>query len=366
MGQKAVAHASKGKGPSGGLTDHNERREGYELPKNVDPARAHLNVIDRSYESLGHDLDDRARTVIARERVSRKVQSNAVLFNPMILSGSHEQMMKIMERGELPEWIDDTRKFVEDKYGKENIISFAMHADELTPHIHVCVVPIIKDKNKKGQDVVRLSAKDKFNPEELTKLQTDYAAAMKKWGLERGMNSKLTGAKHQDTKQFYKDLPEKILEKKAEIEELQETVKELKKEVRIDNTWKTVTEVVDGFSKRKENKRKEAEILALDEKVKELSRKNQKLEESLKNSQKKLGEANKTITSLHEKIEQLTRGMNVALSQAMYKAIRLINEKLFHGGYPFRVEGMGNSSDMVIDINRTDGKGLNKGRGLSM
>jgi hypothetical protein len=304
MPQKAVAHASKGKGPSGGLTDHNERREGYDLPKNVDPARAHLNVIDRSYESLGHDLDERARTVIEEAGVTRKVQSNAVLFNPMILSGSHEQMIKIMERGELPEWIEDTRKFVEDKYGKENIISFAMHADELTPHIHVCVVPIIKDQNKKGKDVVRLSAKDKFNPEELTKLQTEYAEAMKKWGLERGKSSKLTGAKHQDTKQFYKDLPEKIQEKKAEIAELQENVKELKKEIRIDTLKKGATEVLDIFTgkQRHEIKAKDAQISILNEKLDETYN---ELVKVAKTSKKIIGDLQQENTKLISKNKQL-------------------------------------------------------------
>jgi hypothetical protein len=303
MGQKAVAHASKGKGPSGGLTDHNERREGYDLPKNVDPARQHLNVIDRSYESLGHDLDERARTVIEEAGVTRKVQNNAVLFNPMILSGSHEQMIKIMERGELPEWIDDTRKFVEDKYGKENIISFAMHADELTPHIHVCVVPIIKDK-KNGKDRIRLSAKDKFNPEELTKLQTEYAEAMKKWGLERGKSSKLTGAKHQDTKQFYKDLPEKIQEKKAEIEELQENVKELKKEIRIDSLKKGATEVLDIFTgkQRHEIKAKEAQISILNEKLDET---HNELVKVAKASKKIIGDLQQENTKLLTKTQQL-------------------------------------------------------------
>jgi hypothetical protein len=303
MGQKAVAHASKGKGPSGGLTDHNERREGYDLPKNVDPARAHLNVIDRSYESLGHDLDERARTVIEEAGVTRKVQNNAVLFNPMILSGSHEQMIKIMERGELPEWIDDTRKFVEDKYGKENIISFAMHADELTPHIHVCVVPIIKDK-KNGKDRIRLSAKDKFNPEELTKLQTEYAEAMKKWGLERGKSSKLTGAKHQDTKQFYKDLPEKIIEKKAEIEELQENVKELKKEIRIDTLKKGATEVLDIFTgkQRHEIKAKDAQISILNEKLDET---HNELVKVAKASKKIIGDLQQENTKLSAKNQQL-------------------------------------------------------------
>jgi len=366
MKQYAVAHASKGKGPSAGLTDHNERREGYVLPRNVDPTRQHLNIIDRSYESLGHDLDERAKTVIAKSGVTRKVQSNAVLYNPMILSGSHEQMTKIMEQGQIESWIDDTRKFVEDKYGKENIISFAMHADELTPHIHACVVPIMHTTNKKGKAVVKLCARDLFGPEQLTQLQTDYAIAMKKWGLERGMNSKLTGAKHQDTKQFYRDLPEKILEKKAEIEELQQNVKELKKEVRIDNAWKTVTEVVDGFSKRKENKQKEAEILTLREKVNELTfelkKSNQerlKLGNALKDA---LGNYNKAM----DEIQKLRNSMNIEISKAMHKVISLINSKLIFGGWPFRIEGRGNSSGMVIDINRTDEKVLHKGRGMNL
>jgi SMC interacting uncharacterized protein involved in chromosome segregation len=188
---------------------------------------------------------------------------------------------------------------------------------------------------------------------------------MKKWGLERGMNSKLTGAKHQDTKQFYKDLPEKILEKKAEIEQLQENVKELKKEVRIDNAWKTVTEVVDGFAKRKENKQKEAEILTLREKVNELTFELKKSNQERLKLGNALKDALVNYNKAMDEIQKLRNSMNIEISKAMHKVISLINSKLIFGGWPFRIEGRGNSSGMVIDINRTDEKGLNKGRGMT-
>lgn len=75
-----------------------------------------------------------------------------------------------------------------------------------------------------------------------------------------------------------------------------------------------------------------------------------------------LGNYNKAM----EEIQKLRNNMNVEISKAMHKLISLINSKLIFGGWPFRIEGRGNSSGMVIDINRADEKGLNKGRGMSM
>lgn len=133
-----------------------------------------------------------------------------VLYCPILLSGSHETMEKIMKDGKLDEWMQDNRKFLAAKFGEKNIISFALHADETTPHIHCSIVPIINDTNKKGKDVARLSANDMFNREALKQLQTHYAQAMRKWGLERGQDIEITQAKHQDVKQVYRDIPEKL------------------------------------------------------------------------------------------------------------------------------------------------------------
>jgi hypothetical protein len=83
--------------------------------------------------------------------------------------------------------------FLQNKYGKENVISFTLHQDEKTPHIHAVVVPITAQG--------RLSAKDLFTPQTLRELQTEYAQAMQPYKMGRGVEHSQT--KHQAQRRVY-------------------------------------------------------------------------------------------------------------------------------------------------------------------
>lgn len=216
MTQFVAINVSKGKGASSGLTAHNERTT---TPPNANPSLSHLNVID-DFSHLGSTLEERALNVIGKSAITRKVQSDAVLYSPLLFSGSHETLTKITEEGRLNEWEEMNRKFIEDKFGKENIISFALHADEATPHIHCSIVPIIRDQDKKGNTRERLSARDLFSPDALKRLHDEYGEAMKVFGLSRGQDTSKSKVHHQTTAQYYRDLPEKIAEKQKELDEL--------------------------------------------------------------------------------------------------------------------------------------------------
>lgn len=216
MSQFVAINVSKGKGASSGLTAHNERTT---TPPNANQSLSHLNVID-DFSHLGSTLEERALNVIGKSAITRKVQADAVLYSPLLFSGSHETLTKIMEEGRLNEWEEMNRKFIENKFGKENIISFALHADEATPHIHCSIVPIVRDQDKKGNARERLSARDLFSPDALKRLHDEYAEAMKVFGLSRGQDTSKSKVHHQTTAQYYRDLPEKIAEKQKELDEL--------------------------------------------------------------------------------------------------------------------------------------------------
>ena len=84
---------------------------------------------------------------------------------------------------EFKEWKDATVDFLEDKYGRENLLSIQVHMDENEPHIHAIGVPIIK--NQKGEN--RLSYRDiSGGPAGLRSLQTEYADSVAHLGFKRG------------------------------------------------------------------------------------------------------------------------------------------------------------------------------------
>jgi hypothetical protein len=96
------------------------------------------------------------------------------------------------------------RQFVHERFGLQNTVRFSLHMDEHTPHLHMVVVPMTKDG--------RLSAKEVLGgPKEMKQLQSDYAEAMKPFGLSRGLEN--SPAKHTDIREFYAmvNQPENLL-----------------------------------------------------------------------------------------------------------------------------------------------------------
>lgn len=177
-------------GSATGKTTHNYRLA--EVP-NADPQRKHLN---QEYLNNG----EKNIWTLANERIEqigiKRVRKDAVRSMEFLITASPDAFDRDSQGrvGDLRDsgWLQDNINFLAEKYG-DNLIALTLHQDEKTPHIHAIVVPITDDK--------RLSAKELFNPKSLRKLQTQYAQAMSKHGLERGIQG--SRARHQTMKQIY-------------------------------------------------------------------------------------------------------------------------------------------------------------------
>lgn len=106
-------------------------------------------------------------------------------------------------------WQDIRTKDIYDfcyrEFGEENIVSFIVHLDELNPHAHAVIVSITKDG--------RLSAKDLFGGNDMNQARTRMrelhsrlAEVNEKYGLERGDDITITGAKHKSTETYRRKL----------------------------------------------------------------------------------------------------------------------------------------------------------------
>lgn len=104
-------------------------------------------------------------------------------------------------------------EFMQNRYGKDNVIGAIVHYDETTPHIHIQWTPI-NDKNK-------LSYKSLSSPVQLRNLQTDFNQFLRSKGyeLERGeIDSK---KKHLDQRTEKLNIAIKETDKKlAELEKV--------------------------------------------------------------------------------------------------------------------------------------------------
>ena len=213
-----------------GASDHIERKT---IPKNADPTRTHLN---RELVEFPDGVSDRTEAISHRIRtagIKRKITPDQVRAIRIVLSGTHEDMMKIQDEGRLDEWCDDNLQWLHYTFGKENTVSAVLHMDEHTPHIHATVVPIVtgerRKANKKQADgkrsyrkkvnTVRLCADDVLTREKLVVYHDSYARVMGKYGLQRGVRG--SEARHTTTAQYYRDLIRQTSELEANVQQLQ-------------------------------------------------------------------------------------------------------------------------------------------------
>ena len=181
-------------------------------------------VADRT-EAISH----RIRTAGIR----RKITSDQVRAIRIVLSGTHEDMVKVQDEGRLSEWCDDNLQWLHRTFGRENTVSAVLHMDEHTPHIHATVVPIVTGERRKARkkqaegkrtyrkkaNAVRLCADDLLTRERLVAYHDSYAEAMAKYGLHRGIRG--SEARHTTTAQYYRDLKRQTGELETNVRQLQ-------------------------------------------------------------------------------------------------------------------------------------------------
>ena len=245
-------------------SDHIERKI---IPKNADPTRTHLNRVLVEYPDGVHGRDGAIAHRLNTAGIRRKITHDQVRVVRVVLSGTHEDMMNIQEKGKLDEWCSDSIQWLQATFGKDNVVAAHLHMDEKTPHIHAAVVPIVtgerrkakkeqadgKRKYRKKTNSVRLCADDLFNRQSLIAYHDNYARVMAKYGLQRGVRG--SEARHTTTMQYYRDLKKKnetletetrlLQEKKAEA---QEELKQVKAEIRTDKLKSVATDTATALA----------------------------------------------------------------------------------------------------------------------
>ena len=235
--QYAVCHLQRGSGNDSGMSCHIERKDANGkkyIPVNADANRTQLNRELIAFPAGVKNRTDAIQFRIVHAGLHRKVGKNQCKAIRIILTGTHEQMMKIQDSGRLDKWTDANLKWLRETFGEDNLVSCVLHMDEKTPHLHATVVPIVTTerlrKKREGEKKYetksgpRLSADDVMRRSKLHKYQNSYAAAMKPFGLQRGIVG--STAKHQANSEYYKQqvsrYEEDIARLQADIEKARE------------------------------------------------------------------------------------------------------------------------------------------------
>lgn len=212
----AVLHLDKAPGNEAAMTAHIARTK---IPTNASPERTCLN---EELVEFPEEVGDRTEAInyrLEHAGLTRKIGTNQVRVIRVMLTGSHDAMKHIEAEGWLPEWCADNLAWLRETFGAENVVSAVVHRDESTPHIHAAVVPIVTGERRKARTAAsespgkrhyrpksaarpRLCADDVMSRVRLKQYQDTYAAAMSKYGLERGIDG--SEARHITTQEFYR------------------------------------------------------------------------------------------------------------------------------------------------------------------
>ena len=209
---------------------------------NADPARAHLNRawIDGEWVAWGDEAREPGAHLEAFksrladfEHRGGKIQKNAVIALEAIMTASPEAFKT--PGFDLEAWITAQSDYAAKRFGAENVVSMVLHLDEETPHVHALIVPEIERIERRGKKPADPDRLQLHRPKpalsashwvdgraKLAALQSDYAAAMSRFGLQRGKER--SGARHVPVSEYYAQGAALV----AQIEHLQAEVERLR------------------------------------------------------------------------------------------------------------------------------------------
>ena len=165
-----------------------------------------------------------------------------------IISGSHERLCqlafgkqevdlspgadnsRVRRRPEIERWAKDMYDVLAGKYGEENILSFIVHLDERTPHIHADLIPVTEDNLISFNQVFAGGNKYEFRRRSLA-LHDMFGKVNEKWGLERGDSVAVTHAKKKSHEEYRRELSNQCSTLEKEVDRKSATLKTLNQQI---------------------------------------------------------------------------------------------------------------------------------------
>lgn len=162
-----MAHVEKyTRGAMGNMLAHYNRTKASSKSL-IDTARTHLNYNLADNDQPLPQLDFIHKRLSEIKVLNRK---DVNVFCDWIVTAPQE-----LAETEYADFFRETYKFLNDRYGKENVISAYVHMDESQPHIHYAFVPVAMDKKK---NIPKLSAKEVITLKELKSFHKDLSTRL--------------------------------------------------------------------------------------------------------------------------------------------------------------------------------------------
>ena len=314
-----------------GKGTHNDRKAKNHTNKDIDPTKTHLNYYIKKNELTYTKEFDK---YLKENNVQGHLRSNSIIMCQMIFTSDQIFFDKIGEK-ETKRYFDECYKFICNykNLGEKNIISAVVHLDEGVPHMHLMFVPVVHTKDKDGNDIDKICARDFWKGQDsYRKLQDAYFnyVKSKNFDLERGMFVEDTDRKHYTVEEY---------KKITNYENTKKVLKEIKLEI---PEIPDINEISKFSIKRDEKILKEI-IKPKDDLIKELYKDNLSLHKELSKQSKVVDEAvkyqkerdiiladNKSLHSQVENIKTEYKEIEFDLDWNYKKQIKKLEKEINH------------------------------------
>ncbi|WP_437271023.1 MobV family relaxase [Staphylococcus aureus] len=178
-----------------GLQKHIQRENKNYENIDIDLEQSHLN-----YDLVNDNPIDYNATIDKKIEENytgkRKIRTDAVKHVDGLIT-SDSEFFNNQSPEDTKQFFEHAKIFLEQEYGKDNLLYATVHLDEKTPHMHYGVVPITTDGRLSAKEVVG-------NKKALTGFQDRFNEYLNKSGydLERGLPKTLTKDKYEQLSQY--------------------------------------------------------------------------------------------------------------------------------------------------------------------
>ena len=224
-GMYAILRFAKHQGyPAKKIEDHHERnKETYASNPDIDLSRTGENFhIITPMQKYYAEIQQRITAAQCRTR------KDSVRFVDTLITASPE-FFEGKTKKEILAYYTHACRFMEERIGKQNIVSAVVHMDEKTPHMHLVFVPLTSDNRLSARDIIG-------NRKQLVAWQDDFWKHMSQRypQLERGESASETGRTH---------IPTRLFKEMVRLNSMRDKLMQLLTEVTPFNKGKKVAEI---------------------------------------------------------------------------------------------------------------------------
>ena len=178
-----------------GIQKHVQRENNNYENEDIDHSKTHLNydLVNDNKQNFNNLIDEKIEQNYTGKR---KIRTDAVKHIDGLITSDNE-FFNNQTPEDTKRFFEHAKEFLEQEYGKDNLLYATVHMDEKTPHMHYGVVPITDDGRLSAKEVVG-------NKKALTEFQDRFNEHVKQRGydLERGQSRQVTNAKHEQMSQY--------------------------------------------------------------------------------------------------------------------------------------------------------------------